>query len=495
MPVVLFRVDASSRLGLGHLRRCISLALALRRQGADVHFLYAQSDLDCDEVLGSVGISSTCLQSTIAGAAEDAAAFIKAAISLRPDWIVVDHYHLDADWHEAVSQGLGCRLAVIDDLADRPLSADALIDHNWLPPSGHREKYRRCLRKQPDQCFFGPRFALLDAAYCGSLRFMVRSDVNSIGIFLGGTDPAQLTVDVLKACRVVAGFNGPIEIVSTNGNLGLGALKQAVADDKNASLSIDLPNLADFYRRHDLQIGAGGGASWERCAIGVPSLTLSVAENQRAVIPALAELGAIATTPNNSQLAIGQAVQALLASATQRQALTQISQALVDGLGAVRVALGLLSVFPAQLHVRPVTFTDAEMIWAWRNHPATRSVSRQKAEIPLDAHCRWLTKLMSSDHVMFQIGMVGQRPVGVVRFDPMPQVMGKEVSIYLDPALHGLGLGKRLLLAAEADLLSKKGPTVLHAEVLPDNRASAQLFLSAGYSATSPTTFVKNLPA
>lgn len=495
MPLVLFRVDASSRLGVGHLRRCMSLALALERQGAQVHFFHAQSDLDCRQVLAGAQLPSTALPPLEGQELADASAFIQAAAPLRPDWVLVDHYRLQAGWHEAVRQGLGCLVAVIDDLADRPLAADALIDHNWLAPPGHREKYRPCLQRPPAHWFCGPRFALLDQAYWDSPPFEVRPDARSIGLFLGGTDPAQLSAEVLRACRTVAGFQGPIEVVSTSGNLGLDALRHAVEADGCASLSVDLPQLAAFYRRHDLQIGAGGGASWERCAVGVPSLTLCVAENQRAVIPGLAALGAIATTQDNSPAAIGEAVRALLAAPEQRRQLSVTSQALVDGRGAERVALGLLAALPGQLHVRPVTMSDAELMWTWRNHPATRSVSRQQAEIPLESHRGWLARALSQEQMVLRFGMVGSTPVGVLRFDLLPATGELEVSIYLDPTLHGLGLGRRLLLAGEADLLAQRGPVRLHAEVLPGNQASSQLFLSAGYHPSSPTTFVKALPA
>ena len=53
---------------------------------------------------------------------------------------------------------------------------------------------------------------------------------------------------------------------------------------------------ADFFGRHDLQIGAGGGATWERCCVGAPSLTLPCSRNQQVVISALAELGILRTT-------------------------------------------------------------------------------------------------------------------------------------------------------------------------------------------------------
>ena len=69
--------------------------------------------------------------------------------------------------------------------------------------------------------------------------------------------------------------NGPIEVVSTSANPHLRGLAAQVRADSLARLSVDLHDLAAFHARHDLQIGASGGATWERCCVGVPSLSMA----------------------------------------------------------------------------------------------------------------------------------------------------------------------------------------------------------------------------
>jgi spore coat polysaccharide biosynthesis predicted glycosyltransferase SpsG len=142
---VCVRADVSTSLGLGHLRRCLSLALALRRCGADVQFVARHSDVDARTLVEAAGLSLAFLPADI-DVDDDAKATAALAKASGAHWVVVDHYGLDALWHEEVRARTNARIAVIDDLADRPLSADALIDHNLVvAQGGHRTRYAQHL--------------------------------------------------------------------------------------------------------------------------------------------------------------------------------------------------------------------------------------------------------------------------------------------------------------------------------------------------------------
>ncbi|MDE1947015.1 MAG: UDP-2,4-diacetamido-2,4,6-trideoxy-beta-L-altropyranose hydrolase [Burkholderiales bacterium] len=491
---VFIRTDASSATGLGHLRRCLSLAQALRQLGAEVRLGVGASDVDAAALAAAEGFAARTLAPVPGGGADDAARFCALWPAQRPDWVVVDHYGLDATWQRAVRQAWHCQVAAVDDLADRPLAVDALIDPNFVADSGHRARYAAVLEQAPAAWLCGPRFALLGPAYAAAKAFRLAPAVRSIGIFLGGTDPAGLSPVVLRACREVARFDGPVEIATSSGNPGLAALRAAVASDPGASLAVDLPDLAGFFARHDLQVGAGGGAAWERCCIGAPALTLCIAANQLAVIPALVALGATATATDNSALAIGTALAGLIASPQRRAELSRQGRALVDGRGAERVALALAARVPAGLGLRPATRADARLLWLWRNDPATRAVSRRGLEIAPGEHERWLADTLADPARVLAIGAVGARDVGVIRFDRLGDD-AHEVSLYLDPALHGLGLGSALLQAGEAALIARNGRAEVRAEVLPGNPASRRLFAGAGYSTEDGLHFSKRLAA
>lgn len=415
--------------------------------------------------------------------ARDAAETIQVLADWAPGALVIDHYAFDAEWHRAVHDGLGCGIAAIDDLADRAMAAAVVVDQNYS--RDHCAKFEG--RLEPATILLGgPRFALLGPAFVAAPRHHPSEEVRSIGIFMGGVDERNLSVRALDAV-VAAEFDGAVEIVTTSANPNLAALRAACEARPGTSISTDLPDLADFFARHDVQIGAGGGASWERCCIGAPTLLLVAADNQLAVVPELVRQHIVLSPEPLGTLDsanIAATLRRLISDFSLRRAFSERSRTLVDGLGARRVALRLVA---GSLSVREATLADAEILHRWRNHPSTRSVSRDAREIGWEDHLVWLDRVLADPRRSLMVGMAGHLAVGVVRFDRLDGGSA-EVSLYLDPALHGLGLGRAMLLAGE--VVAAPGLDI-HAEVLEGNIGSARLFKSAGYRRVDATHWIK----
>lgn len=338
-------------MGTGHLKRCLSLAQALVDAGAQVVFVCRPLDGVAASLLFTANVVTRWLSvapggfipeldapphSVWAGVSQgqDAQDTIAILDDGPTDWLVVDHYAFDARWHQAVRGALGCRLVVIDDIADRLLSADALLDHNWAVD--YREKYAHRLVIEP-HWLTGPQFALLDTAYRNAEHYAFSAQVRSLGIFMGGTDLDCISAQVLAVCREQVGFTGLIEVVSTSGNPHLSALRAECARWPNTSLTLDLPNLARFFARHDLQIGAGGGATWERCCIGVPSILVALAANQISVLNAIDSLG-LASSTSLSPTELAGSIRKILADPTLRLRMSRKAVLMIDGRGAERAA-------------------------------------------------------------------------------------------------------------------------------------------------------------
>lgn len=363
---VVIRADATAAIGLGHLKRCLALAQALHAQGAEVRLV---GRLDgalnaawcCPAGLTWLDLPSPSTQAGAGGTdrtpdtphahwlpsgqALDARQTLALIEPWQPQVIVVDHYALSAPWHQAVRAATGAAIAVIDDLADRPLAADLLIDHN--PAADHHDKYRAVLPDHVPICA-GLRHALLDTVYSQHARSIWHPQVQTIGIFMGGTDPADHSRWVLDVLRQQAGWSGRIIVATTSGNPHARILAEHCLADGHAALFMDLPHLADFHAACDLQIGAGGGAQWERCCLGVPTIALTCAPNQQQTVRELHEAGvvfgmdAIGQTTAQAQV-LADALLALLDNDHGRAMMRDKALALVDGQGAQRVATALHS--------------------------------------------------------------------------------------------------------------------------------------------------------
>lgn len=488
---VAIRADASATSGLGHIKRCLALGRVLMQLGSRVTVVSRASDVDVHSVVQGAGLEHLLLardegpsvaSSFEAAASEsaqesDANETAGALIERRPSWVVVDHYALGRPWHAAMRSALGSSIAVIDDLADRPLQADWVLNHNL---SADPTSYER-LTDRGAHILCGPRYALLDAEYAQAPRCEIRGLVHSIGIFMGGTDRANLSSRALEGCREVAGFRGPIEVASTAANPHLEGLRESCRRWPETSLLLDAPNLAGFFARHGLQIGAGGGATWERCRIGAPALLLLAAQNQRAVIQTLAARGVVACLEPfeaTDPVTIGRAVRALVQDPARRRQMSEDGRRLVDGLGAQRAALSLAA---TALTVRRALLDDGAVMHAWRNAKETRAVSFEARDIPLEQHMRWLADALADPRRLLLVGQVGPRRVGVIRFDSQTDNWS-EVSLYLDPELHGLGLGQAMLAAGEKHAAAAGiAAAGFVARIVDGNARSAGMFAAAGY--------------
>jgi UDP-2,4-diacetamido-2,4,6-trideoxy-beta-L-altropyranose hydrolase len=489
---IAIRTDASRRIGTGHLRRCQSVAEALRREGAQVTFVCREHDetsrLAEGEVLwlphaeGYERGPGDPAHADWAGCGweQDAAETIRALQGSPADWVLVDHYAFDARWHGKVAAALACRIAVIDDLADRPLAANLVVDQNLHPD--HAAKYAPVLRS-PARILGGPRYAMLAPVYRTAPRHRFHRRVASIGIFMGGGDPKDFTSRALRACREVASFGGDIELVSSSRNPNFRQHVELAQRWPRTRVLHDEPDLSGFFARHDLQVGSGGIAAWERCCLLAPTLAVQIAANQRAVLPELARLGAIEWLDREDAGVeeIGGAVRELVAAPRRRLALARASRGLVDGFGSARVAAAMVLAADAQLVFRPAEAADEALLLEWANDPDVRRQGFSTRAISPHEHHAWFERrLADPDCRIFIAGSRAGTPAGQARFQ---RAEGRWVIGYsIDPALRGIGLARALLSGALAALREQDPAARFDAWVKPDNGASLRTFRGLGFS-------------
>lgn len=497
---ICFRVDASSEMGTGHVMRCLGLAQVLRQRGDRVIFICRALPGNLLDLIATYGYETVALplpDPTVESVpdelthaswlgvhwtrdAEETTDAI-AAVSGTVDWLVVDHYALDARW-EGRLRGHCSHILAIDDLADRQHDCDMLLDQNL-----HSDAEARYASRVADGCrlLCGPRYVLLRGEFAvARSRMRLRSgSVSRVMVFFGGVDRDNFTAQLIDQLADWLPPNLQVDIVVGASNTHLGMLRRMCVHRPQFVLRERVEDMAALLNETDLAIGAAGGSVWERCCLGVPSIVVSVARNQDPGLRRLGEMGAAfvvepqARNPETSAVAIADALRFALVSPLALRRQSKLAGELVDGQGAVRVMRRMLK---TDLNVRRANSGDCDNILAWRNHPVIRASSRSSIEITPKQHEAWLKGVIANPSVELLICLSGEQAVGVLRYDISNEVA--EVSIYLVPESLGSGLGGHVLAAGETWLRAER-PAVkrIWADVLAGNHGSMQMFRNAGF--------------
>jgi UDP-2,4-diacetamido-2,4,6-trideoxy-beta-L-altropyranose hydrolase len=477
-PKILFRADGNAHNGSGHLRRCLTLAAALRDRGSICSFICRAAPFNFNHLVIDAGFPLLELPGTETFDQQVDIAQVLALVQGEAlfDVIVVDHYEISDCW-ESVARHIGHRIVAIDDLFDRTHDCDVLID---VAP-GDATRYAD---RVPDDCvtLLGPRYAMLRAEFRQFRAAQPRSTcaIARVMISFGGVDAENLTGIAVKAIRNVLP-DAAIDAVFTTVSAHRSALEQLAAKDPRLSVHVDADNMAELMQSSDIAIGAGGSTSWERACVGLPSVVIKTAENQGQTVNALVDMGcaiAVSRGPRFSQ-ELGDIVTVLSATPALRRMMSRSGLSVVDGRGVDRVANAIL---PPMLVLRVAEENDARTIWQWRNAPQVRATAMNAAEIPWDGHLQWFTERIANPKNVILIGEQDGTGIGVVRFDLDNECA--YVSIFLAPDTAGQGFGRALLRAGEL-WMTKHHPEIqrFQATVRPENIESIALFRGENYSA------------
>ena len=303
---VILRADASVTIGTGHVMRCLTLANALRERGAECHFVTRNLPGHLAAVIAGQNFplsllpppSGPSLEGPPAHAAwagvswqqdlSDTLAVISPA-----DWLVVDHYALDARWESGILSRVG-RIMVIDDLADRPHDAALLLDQNL----GRTCSDYRDLVPKNCQLLIGPHYALLRPEFSvyreAALLGRQTRKLAHMMITMGGIDSTDATSAVLRAIKgAMLPEDLRISVIMGSRAPALDSVRLlAAALPWTTEVLVDVSDIAALMADADLAILAGGSTNWERCCLGLPGIVVVTAENQTTSAAAMERAGA-----------------------------------------------------------------------------------------------------------------------------------------------------------------------------------------------------------
>jgi len=292
------RVDASTAIGSGHVMRCLSLAQKLRRHGGDVRFLCRDRPGHLAPLIGACGFPVTLLSPPDTGSAPapwlavpwdaDAAETLTAIEpehlgASGPDWVVVDHYGVDARWERSIRKR-AAHVLVLDDLADRPHDCDVLIDASYLPNLQNRYE-----GKVSPSCrtLLGPDYVLLREEF-----YHVRPGAKErILVSFGGYDVANQTLRVARVLARLSARRQPVDFVVGRAAPEGEALAILCDRTPGFTLRVQVSNMAELMSGAVLCIGGGGITTLERLFLRVPTIALAATEHEAEALRALGDGG------------------------------------------------------------------------------------------------------------------------------------------------------------------------------------------------------------
>jgi UDP-2,4-diacetamido-2,4,6-trideoxy-beta-L-altropyranose hydrolase len=383
---LLVRADASATIGGGHVMRCLALAEAWRKVGGSALFACREHPGHLAAAIEAAGFEVAMLplrqapdEAPYAGwlgagwseDAEDTLALIEA-MRARPDWLVVDHYALDRRWEQRVRAGVA-GLLVIDDLADRTHAPCLLLDQNLV--ADLHSRYAGHLA-EPSRLLLGPRYALLRDAFARTHELVQprsRPPRRVLVNFGGGKDAQDIAGRTLRALQSL-GLPG-LEIDLVAGDRHAARLRASAAASPGVRVHATLPSLAGLACEADFAIGGCGISAWERLCLGLPSLVVTMAPNQRASARELERLGLVRWLGDHETLddaALAAGIAAAVASLPDPDWSSRCL-AMVDGKGAERVVAAMAQGAPPALRARRAGTSDEQRLLDWANDPLTRA--------------------------------------------------------------------------------------------------------------------------
>jgi len=338
---LIIRADASTEIGIGHVMRCLALSQAWQDTGGYATFAVATKVPALEDRLkrDDMDVQYVAAQPGSVDDARQTAALARQAGAV---CVVLDGYHFSAEYQEIIKDS-ALNVLFVDDYGHaHHYYADIVLNQNIYAHESFytsRESYTRLL--------LGTRYVLLRKEF---LRWRgwnrkIPHVACKVLVTLGGGDPDNVTLKIIRAIDKLSMDELEVKVVVGPSNPNIASLKEAIHYSLFTihllSAVKDMPELMAWA---DIAVSAGGSTSWELAFMGLPTLVLVFAENQRGIATGLDKAGVVLNMGWYSEVSIAQMVSALLellGNSSLRRQMSQRCRALVDGMGSERV-IGIL---------------------------------------------------------------------------------------------------------------------------------------------------------
>lgn len=479
---LLIRADAGSKIGTGHVMRCIALGQAIRRMGGQVDFVCGPLPGRLEQRILNEGFGLATINSP-AGSIDDARELNNLLAEQMPDWLLLDGYNFTDEYQDELDLQ-NSRLVCIDDFGHASHQRAGLVVNQNIYSNPRDYSHVASLT--------GPKYTMLRDEFVSPSdadKPQIPLRAKRLLVTFGGADPENMTARVLSSIDEATVEGSSIDVILGPCFEHFEMLKALTKTSRSCiRLHRNVDNMYVLMNRIQLAITGGGTTCYELARCGIPSVVIPIAGNQYAIAEKLGALG-IAEFVDPSGLQDGRLkrrISKIIRDVDRRRDMSEISQKMIDGQGANRVARSLVS---ETFHFRDATLDDAQLLLNWRNEPEVRAVSFQSKIIPLETHRNWLTgKLGSRQNRLRVVEDITGKPVAQVRLDFDAPHDSAIISINVIPSCRGQGLGTAFIERTVREVTNEFGNFRLVARIKTSNTASQNAFRKAGFMPTHSIT-------
>ena len=497
---VAFRVDASLEMGTGHVMRCLTLAQVLKENGVILKFICRKHEGNLInkihssgfnvhelEVLEETKINNKLAHSHWLGAtqqqdADDCIDIFKVEIT---DWLIVDHYALDEQWHKNLKPYYE-KIMVIDDLADRKHSCDILLDQTF----GRQQEDYSALTPEGCKLLLGSHYALLRPEFSKwraySLKRRSKLEFKQLFINMGGIDGDNVTgqvIDELKTCNLLNDINITIVMGSSAPHLKVVKLKAATLPYK-VEVRVDVGNMAGIMANSDIAIGAAGSTTWERCCLGLPTIQIIIAENQQFSAETLACRNIVKLAKEIKEI-----TYLLENSSEWMKDVGNSALEICDGMGSYKVFNKMtnrkifLDEFGEVDLCNYVNLNENDKLKAlnMRNHPQIKKWMYNRDSISEEDHFGFIKNLEIDMERRYFLVKQKDNIIGSINFSKINFENSVDLGIYTNPFLQSKSAGKLLESAASQYAFIELDVEKIKLEVFPGNERAIRFYNKCGF--------------
>ena len=265
--MIFIRADANSKIGSGHVMRCLSIAKAFAQRSEDVVFITA--DHKSDELITRQGFTTICLDTEWTNMVEELPLLKKLIQQQQPSLLLVDSYYVTQSYFDELAKYI--HVAYIDDMNLHHWNADYLINYNIFSSIFDYSSYDKS-----QTLLLGLQYAPLRDEFKNLPRFRIREKVKDMLVSAGGADPECITEQIMAGvCKKYPMIMFHFIVGALNPRMQ----KILQLSPPNAVLHINEQNMSKLMQECDLAISAAGTTLYELCATGIPTITYTIADN------------------------------------------------------------------------------------------------------------------------------------------------------------------------------------------------------------------------